>query len=128
MKVLISHKNSGIDKSEYKVYDKFIKYLQKEYPLKHDVTIYFLGKRVGGMTTGSRMENVLKILSKGRLNRDIMRTIAHEWVHEYQRTIIKRPHGQDIGGKNEDEANSESGAVMKKFERDHPDTEPVIYK
>jgi hypothetical protein len=24
MKVLISHKNSGIDKSEYKVYDKFI--------------------------------------------------------------------------------------------------------
>jgi len=128
MKVGIVHKNSGISKSEYKVYDKFIKYLQKEYPLKHDITIYFLGERVGGMTTGSRMENVLKILSKGRLNRDIMRTIAHEWVHEYQRTIIKRPHGPDIGGKNEDEANSESGAVMKKFERDHPDTESVIYK
>ena len=80
------------------------------------------------MTTGSRLPNEIKILSKNRMNRDILRTLAHEWVHEYQMDIQKRDMGPDIGGKNEDEANSESGAMMKKFERDFPDSESILYK
>jgi hypothetical protein len=36
--------------------------------------------------------------------------------------------GPDIGGKNENEANSESGKVIKKFERDFPDSEPTMYE
>ena len=47
MKVTIIHKKSGVDKSEFNTYNKFIKYLQKEFPLKHDLTITFLGERVG---------------------------------------------------------------------------------
>jgi len=70
----------------------------------------------------------LKILVKGRLNRDILRTLAHEWSHEYQRTVLKRKKGPDIGGKNEDEANSESGAIMKKFEKAFPDSEERLYE
>ena len=51
---------------------KFIKFLNKQYPLKDDIVVHFLGERNGGMTTGSRTTtHELKILTKGRINRDI---------------------------------------------------------
>ena len=87
---------------------------QKHFPLVDTFKIQFLPKRTGSMTTGSRSEdNLLKVLTKGRMNRDILRTLAHEWVHEYQRAVLNRKHGPDIGGKNEDEANAEAGKLMK---------------
>ena len=129
MKASIKHQNSDIPKKDYKLFEDFIKFLNKEYPLKHQIEIIFTGERIGGMTTGSRTtEHTLKVLSKGRLNRDIMRTLAHEWVHEYQRTILNRDKGPDIGGKNEDEANSESGAIIKKFEQSHQKDEKKMYQ
>jgi len=129
MKVTITHLDSDVPEENYEFFDNFIKYLQKLYPLKKDVTIKFVGERVGGMTTGQRnTKDELLILSKGRMNRDILRTLAHEWVHEYQRTILKRDKGPDIGGKNEDEANSLSGSIMKKYEKKYPDDEEKMYK
>lgn len=129
MKVTITHIDSDVPEENYEFFNNFIKYLQKLYPLKKDVTIKFVGERIGGMTTGQRnLDNELLILSKGRMNRDILRTLAHEWVHEYQRTILKRHKGPDIGGKNEDEANSLSGSIMKKYEKKYPDDEEKMYK
>lgn len=129
MKITIKHIDSDIPKENYEFYNDFIQYLQKSYPLKNNIIIKFVGKRVGGMTTGQRnTQNELIILSKGRMNRDILRTLAHEWVHEYQRTILNRDQGPDIGGKNEDEANSESGSIIKKFEQSHPKDEKKMYE
>lgn len=129
MKITIIHKNSEIPKTEYKFYDNFINFLQKELPLKHNLTIYFLGERTGEMTTGERnSKDEIYILTKGRLNRDILRTLAHEWDHEYQRTILKRKHGPDIGGKNEDEANAVSGKIIKQYEKKYPKQEKEMYK
>ena len=108
---------------------KFIKFLNEKYPLKNDILVSFLGERTGQMTTGSRsIEFGIKILTKGRLNRDILRTLAHEWIHEYQMTILKRDVGQDIGGKNEDEANAGAGRLIKIFEKDHPEMSDMIYE
>jgi hypothetical protein len=129
MKVTIIHIDSDVPKENYEFFNNFIKYLQKLYPLKNDVTIKFVGERTGGMTTGQRnTKDELLILSKGRMNRDILRTLAHEWVHEYQRTILKRQKGPNIGGKNEDEANSLSGVIMKKYEKKYPKDEEKMYK
>jgi predicted metalloprotease with PDZ domain len=129
MKITIKHKDSDIPKENYDFYNDFIKYLQKEYPLIKDITIIFFGKKTGGMTTGSRTENnQLHILSKGRMNRDILRTLAHEWYHEYDRTVLKNPKGANIGSKSEDDANSEAGAVIKKYERDNPKNIKKMYK
>ena len=129
MKITIKHIDSDVPKENYEFYNDFIQYLQKSYPLKHNIIIKFVGKRIGDMTTGQRnTQNELIILSKGRMNRDILRTLAHEWVHEYQRTILNRDKGPDIGGENEDEANSESGAIIKKFEKSHPRDEKKMYQ
>jgi Fe-Mn family superoxide dismutase len=107
----------------------FISQLKKNYPLKDDINILFQNERTGTMTTGSRTnKNKLKILVKDRLNRDVLRTLAHEWSHEHQRNVLKRKKGKDIGGKNEDDASSQASQEIKKFEKNNKDMEKVIYK
>lgn len=129
MKVSVKYANQDFKKKNKEFIHKFISFLQKEYPVKHDVKISFLENREGEMTTGSRKDDhLIKILAKNRLNRDIMRTLAHEWVHEYQLTNLKRKHGPDIGGKNENEANSVAGILIKKFEKSNPDSEDMMYE
>jgi len=129
MKVTVKHIKSGMDKGKQEFMNNFIKFLQKEIPLKNDITIEFLGERKGGMSTGSRKdEKLLKVLSKNRLNRDICRTLAHEWIHEYQISVLDRDHGADIGGQNENEANSGAGILIKRFEKEFPNKEEKMYE
>ena len=81
------------------------------------------------MSTGSRNKHsVLKVLSKNRMNRDICRTLAHEWIHEHQFSNLNRNHGPDIGGKNENEANYKAGSLIKTFEKENPAKEPKMYE
>lgn len=121
MKVNIKYLNAKKIESVHNSVKKFIRLLQKNLPLKESIVVEFLGHRYGDMTTGSRTdEGKLKILVKNRILRDVLRTLAHEWVHEYQMQILKRQEGPNIGGKNEDEANALSGRLVKKFENKHP--------
>ena len=114
---------------DMKLYDKFIQFLKKEFPLEHDIEIRFMSSRIDEMTTGARTNNhTLKILVKGRMNRDILRTIAHEWVHEYQRTVLGRKKQKGIGSKNENEANAKAGEVIKKFEDKYPKMVDSLYE
>ena len=129
MEIEVKHKNSGVQKSEHMLFNKFIEFLQKEYPLEKNDKVYFLGKRIKEMTTGERTdEHELLILSLGRLNRDIIRTLAHEWIHEYQHAIKHKKKDKNIGGHLENEANSLSGELVKKFERYYPKFKELIYK
>jgi hypothetical protein len=129
MKVTVVHQDKDRASRNKGVCDRFIKFLFSQYPLKHDLKIFFLKNRIGEMSTGSRSENhVIKVLTKNRINRDILRTLAHEWVHEYQMDVMKRERGQDIGGKNENEANALSGSLIKKFEKKFPNFEDTMYE
>ena len=129
MKVSIKHIKCSMSQESKDLAKKFIKFLNEKYPLKNDILVSFLGDRTGQMTTGSRSDEFgIKILTKGRLNRDILRTLAHEWIHEHQMTILKREIGQDIGGKNEDEANAGAGRLIKIFEKEHPEMVNIVYE
>ena len=129
MKVTIKHIKCDMSNEDKELVGDFLKYLQKKYPVKNDVTVLFLGEKTDGMSTGSRNDNSeLKVLTRGRINRDVCRTLAHEWVHEWQRSTKGVERGPDIGGPNEDEANSEAGSVIKKFERDFPQYENLMYE
>jgi Fe-Mn family superoxide dismutase len=116
-------------KEEKELINKFISQLKKNYPLENDITILFQNNRTGKMTTGIRTDkHELKILVKDRLNRDILRTLAHEWSHEHQKTVLNRKKGKNIGGKNENEASSQASEEIKKFEKGNKKIEKVIYK
>ena len=129
MKVGVHFKQNTIEKGEHSLYLSFIKFLQDKLPIKSDFDIFFLNKREVKMTTGSRHpNNKIYILANKRMNRDILRTIAHEWVHQYQMTMLEREQGPEIGGKNEDEANSLAGRLVKIFEKKYPNFEFNIYE
>lgn len=129
MKVIVHFKPNTIDNHEHKLYITFIKFLQEKLPIKNDFDIFFLSEREVKMTTGSRhSNNKIYVLANKRMNRDILRTIAHEWVHQYQITVLNRENEPEIGGRNEDEANSLAGSLVKIFEKKYPNYELDMYE
>lgn len=109
--------------------ESYISFLKQKHPFKDDVEIHFVMERVGNMTTGQKSKDgVIFILVKDRLNRDVLKTLSHEWVHIYQTSVLKRKNTGDVGGKNEDEANAKSGEDIKRFEYNNPKEEDIIYK
>ena len=129
MKVTVVHNKSEIPKKNYSLYDKYIKFLNRHYPLKHDTKIFFLGEKLNRMTTGmsNDKKNEIFVLTKNRMTRDVLRTLSHEWVHQYQTQILERKKDMDIGGKNENEANAIAGILIKKFEKENSSDEPKMY-
>ena len=129
MKVCLHNQDKNLSHKKILIIKRFVGFLQTEYPLKKNIDIYLLTQRKGHMTTGSRKPtHLLKILTGKRMMRDILRTIGHEWVHEYEDTILNIPHKQNIGGKNENIANAEAGKVVKKFEKEYPNIEDFLYE
>ena len=129
IQVHITHQNSELNENQKVVIDDFIKYIQKKIPLRNSLSVVFLGDRIGNMTTGSKTsENLLKILSADRMLIDVLRTLAHEWTHEYQEENMDLDFSQTIGGTAENMANIESGKIIKMFQRDFPQHLGLLYQ
>jgi hypothetical protein len=131
MKVCFKNLKKYFTEEQIGAIKEFVLFLQKKTPLKKDVYITFLDERKGHMTTGSRMSyHRIKILSKGRLLIDILRTLSHEWVHEFQHQKLGLKEKQkikDIGGPEENMANVLSGIFMKQFQKKFPKYDKIIY-
>lgn len=131
MKVCLKKSGEFPKKNEILVIKKFLQFLQSQTPLNQEVRITFTDSREIPMTTGVRMpDNEIVVLAKGRLLIDILRTISHEWVHEFQyqkmgvRDDVKI---QDIGGPEENMSNILSGIFVKKFEKKYPEFSELTY-
>ena len=130
MKVKLIKKDKGLDNKDYQIIKDFLKFLYSEIPLQEDIIVCCLSERIGEMTTGSSIPDykMINVLTKNRMNRDILRTLAHEWVHEHQISVLGRNIGKNIGGRNEDEANAKSGALVKMFESRFPHKVKKLYE
>ena len=112
---------------QLQVLTTFIDYLHKEIPLD-DINVKFVRNREGKMTTGVREPNgEMRILAGDRMLLDVLRTTAHEWVHEYQHQIKHEKSKRDIGGPHENEANAKSGELLKLFVRYYPKYKKILY-
>jgi hypothetical protein len=132
MKVCLKKSGEFPKKEEVSVVKKFVQFLQSQLPLNKKIQITFTDAREVPMTTGVRMPgNEIFVLAKGRLLIDILRTISHEWVHEFQSQkmgVKDNVKIQDIGGPEENMCNILSGVFIKKFEKKYPDTIKFISK
>ena len=132
MKVCFKDINKFSSPEQIEVTKEFVKFLQTELPLKEDVYITFKGSRDIKMTTGVRMPgHKIYVLAHKRLLIDIFRTIAHEWVHEFQHQKMGLKDNQkiqNIGGPEENMANTLSGILVKKFDKENPQYSSVIYE
>lgn len=131
MKITLKNIEKYFSPTEIETIDQFIQFLQSQIPLIKDVHISFDGERNGAMTTGVRLpKHNIRILSKDRLLIDILRTVAHEWVHEYQHQkmgLKDTTKIQDIGGPEENMANVLSGIYIKKFAKMFPNHKHVMF-
>jgi hypothetical protein len=116
---------------QFEAVKDFVKFLHSNVPLNQDVYITFLPSRTEKMTTGVRMPgHQIYVLAGQRLLIDIMRTLSHEWVHEYQHQkmgLKDTDKIQDIGGPEENMANVLSGIFLKKFNKDYPQYSKIIF-
>jgi len=131
MKVCFKSLNKFFDTEQIEVIKTFIEFIQGETPLKKDVHIMFVDTRDGHMTTGvRRTHHKIKVLARERLLIDVLRTVAHEWVHEYQHQELglkEKTKIKDIGGPEENMANVLSGVFMKKFQKEYPEMDEILY-
>jgi len=131
MKVCLKKSGEFPKKEEVSVVKKFVQFLQSQLPLNKKIQITFTDAREVPMTTGVRMPgNEIFVLAKGRLLIDILRTISHEWVHEFQSQkmgVKDNVKIQDIGGPEENMCNILSGVFIKKFEKKYPEFNKVTY-
>lgn len=128
MKVIIKYNKENMKPERLNILENFIKFLNTEYKLKDDVVVKFTSKSEEGMTTGSNKKGLIKVLCDGRMFIDILRTLAHEWVHEHQFQYERKKGNQDVGGPDENEANAEAGRILKQYNNEFPNSENSLYE
>jgi len=131
MKVVLKGTKKCFDEEQIDAIHKYVKLLQSSMPLKTQTTIIFADTRDVQMTTGVRQPNhKIHVLVHKRMFIDVLRTLAHEWAHEFehQKLGMKDTRNvKDIGGPEENLANILAGIMTKKFQKQYPDLEEVLY-
>ena len=132
MKVCVKNPKSEVNEDQLEVISSFIKFLQSELPLSNDVKIVLTDNQEKTGTTGIRLpKGEIYVLSDGRMLIDILRTISHEWVHEFQHQkmgLKDTDKIQDIGGPEENMCNVLSGIFIKKFDKQNPEFKEILYE
>ena len=104
----------------------FLQYSAKKLKMKKDISVLFLPKNhnVDGISTAAYVPVEHKVYARygGRALVDVMRSVAHEFVHakQYEMGQIKNSKEiPDIGGYIEDGANLIAGRLIKMYVRDN---------
>ena len=126
MKVKIKNIRPHFQPNQVGIVKEFIKFLQNNGPLKSDVVILFQDKRNENITTGKKFDNTITIFAKDRLLVDVLRTLAHEWIHILQTQNMKTMPNLDRPS--EDHANSLAGYWLRQFNKENPEHETEVYK
>ena len=126
MKVKIKNKRPHFQPNQVGIVKEFVKFLQNNGPLKSDVNILFQDKRNENITTGKQQDNTITIFAKDRLLVDVLRTLAHEWIHILQTQNMKTMPNLDRPS--EDHANSLAGYWLRQFNKENPEHETEVYK
>lgn len=131
MKVCFKGIKENFTPEKIDIIKKFIELLQSNVPLKKDVHIHFVKERVRKMTTGVRItHHQIYVLVGNRLLVDILRTLSHEWTHEFQHQSLglkEKKKYREVGGTVENMANVLSGIFTKQFQKDNPKFDKELY-
>ena len=125
MKVRLINVRNNTRPNQVGIIKDFVSFLQSSAPLHGELEIDFVSERSQEMTTGRNHSGKILVLSTSRILIDILRTLAHEWVHEFQ-----RQKGQEGNTESflEDQANSISGYFIRQFMKENPEHEVEVYK
>jgi hypothetical protein len=126
VKVKIKNIRNHFQPNQIGIVKEFVEFLQNNGPLKSDVIVLFQDKRNENITTGKKLDNTITIFAKDRLLVDVLRTLAHEWIHILQTQNMKTMPNLDRPS--EDHANSLAGYWLRQFNKENPEHETEVYK
>jgi hypothetical protein len=108
---------------------KFIVFLKRELTLTIDIPYILIDDADFSKKTGAfGMMNSDGIIYVSIINRhpiDILRTVAHEFVH-YKQSIKGTRLNPNPGSPSENEANAKAGELMRKYGKLHPELFDLI--
>lgn len=119
IKVSYSKKIDDLNPVKFKHITMFLKFCRDELGITNDIRIFLLTRKNKlNITTGgySPVDKCVYTIAEGRQIADILRTVAHELVHQKQ-DLQGKIQGQipDIGGVIEDTANAIAGRLVKMY-------------
>lgn len=126
MKIQLKNIRKDLRPNQVGIVKKFISFLQHNAPLKEGLVILFQTERGDQITTGKQVDASIFVFTKSRILIDILRTVAHEWIHALQAQNIKTE--PRLERPSEDHANSVSGYLLRNFVKENPEIEAEIYK
>jgi hypothetical protein len=119
IKVSYSKKLDNLNPAKFKHLSTFLKFCRDELDITNDIRVFLLKKDNNlNLTTGgySPKDKCVYTIAEGRQIADILRTIAHELVHQKQDLQGKiKGNIPDIGGVIEDTANAIAGRLVKMY-------------
>jgi hypothetical protein len=119
IKVSYSKKLDNLNPVKFKHLSMFLKFCRDELDITNDIRVFLLKKDNNlNLTTGgySPKDKCVYTIVEGRQIADILRTIAHELVHQKQDLQGKiKGNIPDIGGVIEDTANAIAGRLVKMY-------------
>jgi hypothetical protein len=119
IKVSYSKKIDNLNPAKFKHLSMFLKFCRDELDITNDIRVFLLTKKNNlNITTGgyNPKDKCVYTISEGRQIADVLRTIAHELVHQKQDLQGKITGNiPDIGGVIEDTANAIAGRLVKMY-------------
>jgi hypothetical protein len=112
-----------LNNENIKIVESFVQYCIKELQIKKDVNLILVEKRQDTHASAGSYnpENgEIRVVIKNRAIADCLRTIAHELTHQKQNETVKVfPNTDEELQPYEDEANIESGKLVRFWGRKH---------
>lgn len=119
IRVSYSKKIDSLNPVKFKHISNFLKFCRDNLKITNDIRVFLLTKKNKlSITTGgyNPSDKCVYIIFEGRQIADILRTIAHELVHQKQDLQGKiKGDIPDIGGVIEDTANAIAGRLVKMY-------------
>jgi hypothetical protein len=119
IKVSYSKKIDNLSPAKFKHLSMFLKFCRDELGITNDIRVFLLTRKNKlNITTGgyNPTDKCIYVIYEGRQVADVVRTIAHELVHQKQDLQGKiKGDIPDIGGVIEDTANAIAGRLVKMY-------------
>jgi Zn-dependent peptidase ImmA (M78 family) len=127
MSLIGKRKGRPVTKIQFNsILKRFQTFLKKELRLTYDIPVILVddsdfAKRIAAFGEISK-DNVIHLTIINRHPMDILRTLAHEYVH-YKQHIEKglQRKSSHAGSPTENQANAKAGELMRKYGQMHPE-------
>ena len=129
MSLIGKRKGRPTTKSQFElILNKFLVFLKRELKFYYDIPIILVDDvdfSKNNKTFGMMYPDKIVISIVNRHPIDILRTVAHEYIHHKQLVDGKKLNG-NAGSATENEANAKAGEILRKYGSLHPELFDLI--